>query len=30
MTDEEVLTRTVRGQYGEGVEGQNRVSGLSV
>jgi glucose-6-phosphate 1-dehydrogenase len=27
MTDEEVLTRTVRGQYGEGVDGHNRVSG---
>ena len=27
MTDEEVLTRTVRGQYGEGTEGANRVSG---
>ncbi len=27
MTDEEVLTRTVRGQYGEGVEGNNRVPG---
>ncbi len=27
MTDEEVLTRTVRGQYGEGVEGANRVPG---
>src|SRR3984893_3405056 len=27
MTDEEVLTRTVRGQYGEGVEGSNRVPG---
>ena len=27
MTDEEVLTRTVRGQYGEGLEGNNRVSG---
>ncbi len=27
MTDEEVLTRTVRGQYGEGMEGSNKVSG---
>ena len=27
MSDEEVLTRTVRGQYGEGVEGNTRVSG---
>jgi glucose-6-phosphate 1-dehydrogenase len=27
MTDEEVLTRTVRGQYGEGMEGENRVQG---
>ena len=27
MTDEEVLTRTVRGQYGEGVEGTSKVSG---
>jgi glucose-6-phosphate 1-dehydrogenase len=27
MTDEEVLTRTVRGQYGEGLEGANRVPG---
>jgi glucose-6-phosphate 1-dehydrogenase len=27
MTDEEVLTRTVRGQYGEGMEGDNRVQG---
>jgi glucose-6-phosphate 1-dehydrogenase len=27
MTDEEVLTRTVRGQYGEGVEGNSRVPG---
>jgi glucose-6-phosphate 1-dehydrogenase len=27
MTDEEVLTRTVRGQYGEGIEGDNRVTG---
>ena len=27
MTDEEVLTRTVRGQYGEGLEGDNRVQG---
>jgi glucose-6-phosphate 1-dehydrogenase len=27
MTDEEVLTRTVRGQYGEGMEGNNRVAG---
>ena len=27
MSDEEVLTRTVRGQYGEGVEGSNRVPG---
>jgi glucose-6-phosphate 1-dehydrogenase len=27
MTDEEVLTRTVRGQYGEGTEGTNRVTG---
>jgi glucose-6-phosphate 1-dehydrogenase len=27
MTDEEVLTRTVRGQYGEGMEGANKVSG---
>jgi glucose-6-phosphate 1-dehydrogenase len=27
MTDEEVLTRTVRGQYGEGTEGANRVPG---
>ncbi|HEX5230154.1 MAG TPA: glucose-6-phosphate dehydrogenase, partial [Bryobacteraceae bacterium] len=27
MTDEEVLTRTVRGQYGEGSEGNNRVPG---
>jgi glucose-6-phosphate 1-dehydrogenase len=27
MTDEEVLTRTVRGQYGEGMEGNNRVPG---
>ncbi len=25
MSDEEVLTRTVRGQYGEGTEGDNRV-----
>src|ERR1700683_2575283 len=25
MSDEEVLTRTVRGQYGEGMEGDNRV-----
>jgi glucose-6-phosphate 1-dehydrogenase len=30
MTDEEVLTRTVRGQYGEGVEGNNRVPGYRV
>jgi glucose-6-phosphate 1-dehydrogenase len=27
MTDEEVLTRTVRGQYGEGMEGNSRVQG---
>ena len=27
MTDEEVLTRTVRGQYGEGMEGSNGVPG---
>ncbi len=27
MTDEEVLTRTVRGQYGEGAEGAHRVPG---
>ncbi len=27
MTDEEVLTRTVRGQYGEGMEGTNKVPG---
>ncbi len=27
MTDEEVLTRTVRGQYGEGMDGNNRVPG---
>jgi glucose-6-phosphate 1-dehydrogenase len=27
MSDEEVLTRTVRGQYGEGVEGNNKVQG---
>jgi glucose-6-phosphate 1-dehydrogenase len=27
MTDEEVLTRTVRGQYAEGMEGTNRVQG---
>ena len=30
MTDEEVLTRTVRGQYGEGMEGSNRVPGYRV
>jgi len=27
MSDEEVLTRTVRGQYGEGLEGNTRVPG---
>ena len=27
MTDEEVLTRTVRGQYGEGMEGNDRLPG---
>jgi len=30
MTDEEVLIRTVRGQYGEGAEGNNRVPGYRV
>ena len=27
MTDEDVLTRTVRGQYGEGMEGAQQVPG---
>ena len=27
MADEDVLTRTVRGQYGDGMEGNNRVAG---
>ncbi len=30
MSDEEVLTRTVRGQYGEGAEGKNRVPAYRV